>query len=122
MHKYSPEPIIFVQVCDNFRYQKWSCDQFDLDGSIVTTHLNFIFLIQSLLKQSLPKMDSQPLGISQVGNSVLNFETRIHDDTAYFGNRFCLGITVIYLLTNNLNLETTVELEMIPNKMSKLCF
>ena len=68
MHKYSPEPIIYVQVCDNFRYQKWSRDQFDLDGSIVTMHLNFIFLLQSLLKQILPKVDSQPLGILKVGN------------------------------------------------------
>ena len=43
MHKYSAEPIIYVQVFDNFRYQKWSRDQFDLDGSIVSTHLNFVF-------------------------------------------------------------------------------
>ena len=101
MHKYSSEPIIYVQACDNFRYQKLSCDQFDLDGSIVTIHLNFIFLIRSLLKQSLSKVDSKPLGIIKVGNSFPHFETCIHDETAYFGNRFCLGITVIYLLTNN---------------------
>ena len=103
MHKYSPEPIICVQVCDNFRYQKWSCDQFDLDGSLVSTHLNFIFLIQSLLTQSLPKLDSQPLGMLKVGNSVPNFQTRIHDETAYSGNRYWLGITIIYMywLTNH---------------------
>ena len=43
MHNWSAGHIINAQVFDNCRYQKWSRDDFDLDGSIVSKHLNFVF-------------------------------------------------------------------------------
>ena len=70
MHKYSPEPIIYVQVCDNFRYQKWSCDQFDLDGSIVTTNLNFIFSISEFTKADFAKSGVQLSGLTTTWNFI----------------------------------------------------